>query len=132
MQEETTDRWDRPHPPRCTTTRKDRRIVRMAEMDHTATSRTIAQQIQSATHHSVSARTIYAICSRVECPQGVHCFVYSKLKITGICTSNGAMNDGHGQRKRTTLCLLTNPAPASTYNITMVGFELVDTVVKGW
>ncbi|GFV07961.1 transposable element Tc3 transposase [Trichonephila clavipes] len=45
-------------PPCCTTARDARRIVRMAMMDHAATSRTIAQQIQSVLHHSVSARTI--------------------------------------------------------------------------
>lgn len=58
MQEGTTDRRGRSHPPRCTTARDDRHIVRMAVMDRAATSRTIAQQIQSVTHHSVSARTI--------------------------------------------------------------------------
>ncbi|GFV00479.1 transposable element Tc1 transposase [Trichonephila clavipes] len=58
MQEETTDRRSRSHPPRCTTTRNDRRIVLMAVMNHAATSRTIAQQIQSVTPHLMSARTI--------------------------------------------------------------------------
>ncbi|GFW08896.1 hypothetical protein TNCV_3474501 [Trichonephila clavipes] len=42
--------------------------------------------------------------------------------------ANGAMNGGHGQRNRTTLCLLTNSASAC--NITMVGFEFGDTVVR--
>ncbi|GFX30062.1 transposable element Tcb1 transposase [Trichonephila clavipes] len=46
------------HPPRCTTARDDRRTVRMTVMDHAATSRIIAQQIQSVTHHSVSDRNI--------------------------------------------------------------------------
>ncbi|GFU78481.1 transposable element Tc1 transposase [Trichonephila clavipes] len=55
MQEEMMDRRG---PPRCTTARNDRRIVRMAVMVRAATSQTIAQQIQSATHHSMSARTI--------------------------------------------------------------------------
>ncbi|GFU42388.1 transposable element Tcb1 transposase [Trichonephila clavipes] len=41
-----------------TTTLDDRWIVRIAVMDRTATSRTIPQQIQSVTHHSVSAHTI--------------------------------------------------------------------------
>ncbi|GFU73855.1 transposable element Tcb1 transposase [Trichonephila clavipes] len=53
MQEGTTDRRGRSHPPQCTTSREDRQIVRMA-----VTSRTIAQHIESVTHHSVSARTI--------------------------------------------------------------------------
>ncbi|GFW26135.1 transposable element Tc1 transposase [Trichonephila clavipes] len=43
------------HPPRCTTARDDRWIRHMAGMDRAATSRTIAQRIQSVTHHSVSA-----------------------------------------------------------------------------
>ncbi|GFS82618.1 transposable element Tcb1 transposase [Trichonephila clavipes] len=58
MQEETTDRQGRSHSPHCDTARDDRRIVRMEVMDRAATSRIIAQQIQSVTHHLVSARTI--------------------------------------------------------------------------
>ncbi|GFS89885.1 transposable element Tcb1 transposase [Trichonephila clavipes] len=55
MQEEMTNRRGRSHLPRCTT---DWWIVRMEMMDRAAISRTIAQQIQSVTHHSVSACTI--------------------------------------------------------------------------
>lgn len=58
MQEGTTDRRVRSHPPQCTTSRDDRNIVRMAVKDRSVTSRTIAQHIQSVTHHPVSARTI--------------------------------------------------------------------------
>ncbi|GFY04680.1 transposable element Tcb1 transposase [Trichonephila clavipes] len=58
MQEGTTDRHGRSHPPQCTTSRDGRQIVRMAEMDRSVKSRTIAQLIVSVTHHSVSARTI--------------------------------------------------------------------------
>ncbi|GFW67050.1 transposable element Tcb1 transposase [Trichonephila clavipes] len=58
MQEGTTDRRDRTHPPQCTTSLEDRKIVRMAVMDHSVISRTVAQHIESVTHHSVSARTI--------------------------------------------------------------------------
>ncbi|GFV22682.1 transposable element Tcb1 transposase [Trichonephila clavipes] len=58
MQEELTDRGDRSHPPRSTTSHNGRWIVCMAVMDRTATSRTIAQRIQFVTHHSVSIRTI--------------------------------------------------------------------------
>ncbi|GFW80006.1 transposable element Tcb1 transposase [Trichonephila clavipes] len=58
MQEGTTDRRGRSHPPQCTTSRDDRQIVRMKVNDHSVTSRTIAQHIQSVMHHSVSARTI--------------------------------------------------------------------------
>ncbi|UYV77284.1 hypothetical protein LAZ67_15000336 [Cordylochernes scorpioides] len=58
MQEGSTDRRVRSHPPQCTTSRADRQIVRMAVTDRSVTSRTVAQQIQSVTHHPVSARTI--------------------------------------------------------------------------
>ncbi|GFU76168.1 transposable element Tcb1 transposase [Trichonephila clavipes] len=58
MQEGTTDRRGRSHLPQCTTSREDRKIVRMAMTDHSVTSRTVAQTIESVTHHSVSARTI--------------------------------------------------------------------------
>ncbi|GFX17687.1 transposable element Tcb1 transposase [Trichonephila clavipes] len=53
-------RWTdgRSHPPQCTTSREDRQIVRMAVTDRSVISRTIAQHIESVTHHSVSARTI--------------------------------------------------------------------------
>ncbi|KFM68268.1 hypothetical protein X975_12417, partial [Stegodyphus mimosarum] len=57
IQEGTTERV-RSHPPQCTTSRDDRNIVRMAVTDRLVTSRTMAQHIQSVTHHPVSARTI--------------------------------------------------------------------------
>ncbi|GFV52415.1 transposable element Tcb1 transposase [Trichonephila clavipes] len=58
MQEGTTDRRGGSHPPQCTTSREDRQIVCMAVTDRSVTSRTVAQHIESVTHHSVSARTI--------------------------------------------------------------------------
>ncbi|GFX13588.1 transposable element Tcb1 transposase [Trichonephila clavipes] len=58
MQEGMTDRRGRSHPPQCTTSREDRQIVRMAVTGRSVTSRTIAQHIESVTHHSVSACTI--------------------------------------------------------------------------
>ncbi|GFY29219.1 transposable element Tcb1 transposase [Trichonephila clavipes] len=58
MQEGTMDQRGRSHPPQCTTSREDRQIVRMAVTDRSVTSRTIAQHIESVTHHSVFARTI--------------------------------------------------------------------------
>ncbi|GFX86213.1 uncharacterized protein TNCV_2560951 [Trichonephila clavipes] len=58
MQKEMTDQRDQSHPSRCTTVRDDKQIVCMTEMDRVATSRAIAQQIQSVTHHSVSTHTI--------------------------------------------------------------------------
>ncbi|KFM71817.1 hypothetical protein X975_22355, partial [Stegodyphus mimosarum] len=53
MQDGTTDRRVRSHPPQCTTSRDDRNIVRMAVTDHSVTSRTMAQHIQSITHYPV-------------------------------------------------------------------------------
>ncbi|GFW37456.1 uncharacterized protein TNCV_860631 [Trichonephila clavipes] len=58
IQEGTTDRRGRSHPPQCTTSREDRQIMRMTVTDHSVTSGTVAQHIESVTHHSVSARTI--------------------------------------------------------------------------
>ncbi|GFU78830.1 transposable element Tcb1 transposase [Trichonephila clavipes] len=58
VQESTMDRRGRSHPPQCTTSCEDRKIVRMAVTDPSVTSRTIAHHIKSVTHHSVSARTI--------------------------------------------------------------------------
>ncbi|GFW98165.1 transposable element Tcb1 transposase [Trichonephila clavipes] len=42
----------------CITSRENRQIVRMAVTDRSFTSRTVAQHIESVTHHSVSACTI--------------------------------------------------------------------------
>ncbi|GFW35815.1 transposable element Tcb1 transposase [Trichonephila clavipes] len=53
-----TDRRGQSHPPQCTTSREDRQIVHMTVTDRSVTSRTVAQHIESATHHSVFARTI--------------------------------------------------------------------------
>ncbi|GFY29889.1 transposable element Tcb1 transposase [Trichonephila clavipes] len=58
MQEGTTDRRGRSHPPQCTTAREDRQIVRKTVTDRSVKSRTVAQHIESVTHHSESARTI--------------------------------------------------------------------------
>ncbi|GFW57022.1 transposable element Tcb1 transposase [Trichonephila clavipes] len=58
MQEGTTDQRGRSHPPQCTTSHEERYIVHMAKTDRSVTSRTVAQHIESVTHHSVSARTI--------------------------------------------------------------------------
>ncbi|GFV57740.1 HTH_Tnp_Tc3_2 domain-containing protein [Trichonephila clavipes] len=58
MQEGTMNRRGQSHPPQCTTSHEDRQIVRMAVTDRSVTSRTVAQNIESATHHSVSARNI--------------------------------------------------------------------------
>ncbi|GFW83849.1 transposable element Tcb1 transposase [Trichonephila clavipes] len=58
MQEGKRDCHGRSHSPQFTTSREDRHIVRMTVTDYSVTSRTIAQHIESLTHHSVSARII--------------------------------------------------------------------------
>ncbi|GFY12621.1 transposable element Tcb1 transposase [Trichonephila clavipes] len=58
LQEGTTDLCGPSHLPQCTISREDKQIVRMAVTDCSVTSRTVAQHIRSATHHSVSACTI--------------------------------------------------------------------------
>ncbi|GFX08434.1 transposable element Tc3 transposase [Trichonephila clavipes] len=58
IQKKTTDRRGQSHSFCYITIRDDRRIVCMVGMDCAATSRAIAQQVQSVTHHSVSTRTI--------------------------------------------------------------------------
>ncbi|GFV84836.1 transposable element Tcb1 transposase [Trichonephila clavipes] len=58
MQDGTTDRRGLSHPPQCTTSREKRQIVRMKVKDRSVTSRTIAQHIESITHHLVSVCTI--------------------------------------------------------------------------
>ncbi|GFU06147.1 transposable element Tc1 transposase [Trichonephila clavipes] len=50
--------WSIASTPQRTTSREDRRIVRMTVTDRSVSSRTVAQHIESVTHHSVSARTI--------------------------------------------------------------------------
>ncbi|GFW16942.1 HTH_Tnp_Tc3_2 domain-containing protein [Trichonephila clavipes] len=57
-QEGRRDRRGRSHPPQFITSREDRQFVRMAVTDRSVTSRSIAQHIESVTHHSVSAHTI--------------------------------------------------------------------------
>ncbi|GFX35713.1 transposable element Tcb1 transposase [Trichonephila clavipes] len=58
MQEGTTGRCGRSHPPECKTSCEDRQIVRMEVADRSVTSLTETQHIESVTHHSVSTRTI--------------------------------------------------------------------------
>ncbi|GFU85795.1 transposable element Tcb1 transposase [Trichonephila clavipes] len=58
MQECTTDQRGPSHPPQCTISREERKVVCLAVTDRSITSRTTAQHIESATHHSVSAHTI--------------------------------------------------------------------------
>ncbi|GFU85980.1 hypothetical protein TNCV_3069821 [Trichonephila clavipes] len=93
MQEETTVRRSRSHTSYYTTGRYVRRIVWLAMEDHAATSRTLAQQIQSVTHFSVSTRTIRRRLQQSGMPES-----RPLLRSTLIGSVNFAKNSGHGQR----------------------------------
>ncbi|GFV13826.1 transposable element Tcb1 transposase [Trichonephila clavipes] len=58
MQEGTTNQRGRSHPPQCTTSHEERQVVRMTVTDHSVTTRTVPQRIESVTHHSVPAINI--------------------------------------------------------------------------
>ncbi|GFV34552.1 transposable element Tcb1 transposase [Trichonephila clavipes] len=126
MQEGTTDRRGRPHPPQCTTSREDRQIVCMALTDRSVTSRTIVQHIESVTNHSVSARIIRRRLQQ----SGLS----ARRPLLGLpltqnhkrLTANCAMKEGCGWQNRRKLSLLRSHAPVC--NTTMVGFESGDTV----
>ncbi|GFV55254.1 transposable element Tcb1 transposase [Trichonephila clavipes] len=92
IQKGTTDRRGRSHPPQCTTSREDRQIVRMAVTDRSVTSRTIAQHIESVTHHSVSARTI-----RRRLQQSGPLLGLQWRRTTDDSATNGAMKEGCGR-----------------------------------
>ncbi|GFV53077.1 uncharacterized protein TNCV_4644361 [Trichonephila clavipes] len=96
MQEETMNRRGRYYPPRCSNAHDNRRIVCMAVMDHAAVPRAISQQI-SLLHIMRCPLVPFepSAASRVESPQGFHCFFHPCLENTGICAANGAMNGGH-------------------------------------
>ncbi|GFW14120.1 hypothetical protein TNCV_3547091 [Trichonephila clavipes] len=117
--------------PRCTTDHDDRRILRIA--------------VDGLRIHITNHSTTYSVCY---VSFGVHSYHSTQFvvewnvhkasnssftldsKTAGVNASNGVMNGGDGQRNGAALCfLLTNLA--STYNITMVGFEFGDRVVRG-
>ncbi|GFX54238.1 HTH_38 domain-containing protein [Trichonephila clavipes] len=129
MQEGTTNRRGRSHPSQCTTSHEDRQIVRMAVTDHSVTSRTVAQHIESVMHHSVSACTI---CRRL--PQSGLSARRPLLGLpltqtTDVSATIGAMKEGCGRQNGVKLSLPTSHA--SVCNTTMVGFEFGDTVERG-
>ncbi|GFU10173.1 transposable element Tcb1 transposase [Trichonephila clavipes] len=87
MEEGMTDRRGRSHPPQCTTSRENRQIVRMAVTDRSVPSRSVAQRIESVTHHSVSARTNRRRTQQSGLPQGIHCLVYPRRRT--VSAANG-------------------------------------------
>ncbi|GFU68329.1 transposable element Tcb1 transposase [Trichonephila clavipes] len=58
MQVGTMERRVRSPPAQCTTLHEDRQFESMAMTDRSVTSRTVAQDIESVKHHSVSAHNI--------------------------------------------------------------------------
>ncbi|GFW04686.1 HTH_38 domain-containing protein [Trichonephila clavipes] len=101
----------------------------MAMTDFSVKSRTVAQHIESVTHHSVSARTIrcrlqHSGLSARRPLLGLPC-----RRTTDVSATNGAMNEGCGQQNGMKLSLLTSHA--SVCNTTMVGFTSGDTMERG-
>ncbi|GFW29905.1 transposable element Tcb1 transposase [Trichonephila clavipes] len=122
MQEGTTDqRRTLLHPPQCTTSREDRQIVCMAVTDRSVTSRTIAQHIESVTHHSMSARTIRRRLQQsglfARRPLTLLPLTQNHRRLRHQCV----MKEGCGRQNGMKLSLLTRHA--SVCNTTMVGFE---------
>ncbi|GFV81122.1 HTH_38 domain-containing protein [Trichonephila clavipes] len=130
IQEGTTDRRGRSQPPLCTTSREDRQIVHMAVMDRSVTSRTVAQHIESVTHHSVSARTIQRRLQQSGLSARRPFLVYPSRRTTDVSATNGATKEGCGQQNGMMLSLLT--CHASIFNTTMARFESGDTVERGY
>ncbi|GFV33717.1 uncharacterized protein TNCV_4568321 [Trichonephila clavipes] len=126
MQEETTDRASRSHPPHCTSARNYRWIVCMAVMDHAATSRTKAQQ-QTQSHALFGVRSYHSTPFAAE--WNVRKASIASFTLYWKHASNGVLNGGYGQRNEMTLCLLSNPTSAC--NIRMDGLEFGDIVERG-
>ncbi|GFW11717.1 transposable element Tcb1 transposase [Trichonephila clavipes] len=130
MQESTTDRRGRLHPPQCPTSREDRQIVRMAVTDRSVTSRTVAQHIESVTHHSVSARTIRRRLQQ----SGLS----ARRPLLGLTLRQNHRRLRHKwcdeRRMWAAECnevVFTEESRISVCNTMMVGFESGDTVERG-
>ncbi|GFX02144.1 transposable element Tcb1 transposase [Trichonephila clavipes] len=129
MQEGTTDRRGRSHPPQCTTSREDRQNVRMTVTDHSVTSPIVAQPTESVTHHSVSASTIRRRLQQSGLSAGRPLLGLPLTQNHRVSAANGAMKEGCGRHNGMKVSLLTSHA--SVCNTTMVGFESGDTVERG-
>ncbi|GFX95508.1 HTH_38 domain-containing protein [Trichonephila clavipes] len=129
MQEGTTDRRGRSHPPRGATLLEDRQIVHMAVTDHSVTSRTIAKDIESVTHHSVSARNIRRHLQQSDLSARRPLLGLPLNRTTDVSAANGAMKEGCGWQNGMKLSLRTSHA--SVCNTTMIGFKSGDTVERG-
>ncbi|GFV06791.1 hypothetical protein TNCV_1082701 [Trichonephila clavipes] len=89
-------------------------IVRLAVcvMDGAAASRSIAKKIQSVTPLSVYACTIRRRFQQSGIPEKRPLLRLPWMETTGICTANGVMNGGHGQRNE-----MDNSRPHVTRNV---------------
>ncbi|GFV77780.1 transposable element Tcb1 transposase [Trichonephila clavipes] len=131
MQERTTDQCDRSHPPQCTTSREGRQIVRMTVTVRSVTSRTVAQHIESVTHHLVSARTIRRRLQQ----SGLS----ARSPLLGLpLTQNHRRlrrqwcdKKGRGRHNGMKFSLLSSHVTVCVCNTTMVGFKSGDTVERG-
>ncbi|GFU59233.1 HTH_38 domain-containing protein [Trichonephila clavipes] len=114
----------------CTTSRENMQIVRMEVTDRSVTSRTVAQHIESVTHHSVSARTIRRRLQQSgQFARRPLLGLPLTLRTTDVSAANGAMKEGCGRLNGMKLSLLTSHA--SVCNTTMVEFESGNTVERG-
>ncbi|GFX91796.1 HTH_38 domain-containing protein [Trichonephila clavipes] len=129
MQEGATDRRDRSHPPQCNTSREDRQIGSMDVTVRSVTSRTVAQNIESVMHHSVSTRTIRRHLQQNGLSARRPLLDLPLSRTTDVTAANGAMKEECGKQNGMKLSLLTSHT--SVCNTTMVGYESGDTVERG-
>ncbi|GFS72230.1 transposable element Tcb1 transposase [Trichonephila clavipes] len=97
MQEGTTDRRSRSHPPQCTTSCEDRQIVRMAVTDRSVSSRTVAPHIECVTH-SMSARTIRRRLQQSGLSARRPLLGLPLTQTTDVCATYSAMKEGCGRQ----------------------------------
>ncbi|GFU50325.1 transposable element Tcb1 transposase [Trichonephila clavipes] len=129
LQEDTTDRRGRSHPPQCTTSREVRQIVHIAVTNRSITSQTVAQPIESVTHLSMSTRTI-----RRRLQQSGLSARRPLLRLP-LKQNHGRLHRQWGEERRMWAAewnevAFTDESP-SVCNTTMVGFESGDTVERG-
>ncbi|GFV62526.1 transposable element Tcb1 transposase [Trichonephila clavipes] len=142
-QEGTTNRHGPSHSPQCTTSREDRKIVRMAVTDRSVTSRTVEQHIKSVTHHSVPARTIRRRLQQNGLTArrpllGIHLtqnhrrlrYQWYDERRMGAAEWNEVVFTDESV-KTTSFHSATHILLASVCSTTMVGFESGDTVERG-
>ncbi|GFT22185.1 HTH_38 domain-containing protein [Trichonephila clavipes] len=101
----------------------------MVVTDRSVTSQTIAQHIESVTHHSVSARTIRRRSQQSGLSERRPLLGLPLTQNHRRLHRNGVMKEGCGCQNGMKLSLLRSHA--SVCNTTMFGFESGDTVERG-